>query len=98
MPALDKLETELGGNSFLVLPLNIDNAGIERGRSFYEEIDVRSLSLFWAEPLRVQLAFAFVGLPTTLLIDREGRELGRLQGPADWTSRAAVDQLMKIAG
>ena len=98
MPALDRLEAHLGGRGFMVLPLNIDEAGIERGRSFYNEIDARRLSLYWAEPLRVQLAFAFVGLPTTLLIDHAGRELSRLQGQADWTSRAAVDQLMKISG
>lgn len=96
MPALDRLEADIGGKGFMVLPLNIDDAGIERGRSFYKEIDVRRLSLYWAEPLRVQLAFAFVGLPTTLLIDREGRELGRLQGPADWDSKVTIQQLLTI--
>jgi len=51
------------------------------------------LSLFWAESLRVQLALAFVGLPTTLLIDRESREIGRLQGPFDWDSDDAATQI-----
>lgn len=98
MPALDRLEQGLGGASFMVLPLNIDEGGITRGRSFYDEIGIQSLPLFWAEPLRVQLALAFIGLPTTLLIDRDGQELGRLRGPFDWTARSAVNQLSKIIG
>lgn len=96
MPALDQLEEALGGDRFMVLPLNIDEGGITRGREFYNEVGIRHLPLFWAEPLRVQLAFAFIGLPTTLLVDNRGNEIGRLQGPFDWNGRGAVDQLQAI--
>ncbi len=96
MPALDALQAMLGGPDFMVLPLCIDEAGIGRGRAFYDEIGIRSLPLFWAEPLRVQSALAFVGLPTTLLVDRQSREIGRLQGPFDWASPAAVTQLRGV--
>lgn len=96
MPALDRLEDELGGASFMVLPLNIDEDGLTRGRRLYDEIGIQSLPLFWAEPLRVQLAFAFIGLPTSLLIDRQGQEIGRLQGPAVWDSQNAIQQLISI--
>lgn len=98
MPALDRLQARLGGDRFMVLPLNIDEPGIEPGRRFYDEIGIRNLPHFWADPLRVQLAFAFVGLPTTLLVDPGGREIGRLQGPFEWDARAAVDQLSAIVG
>lgn len=93
MPMLDRLQARIGGADFLVLPLCIDDAGIGRGRRFYNEIGIANLPLYWAESLRVQLAFAFVGLPTTLLIDRKTREIGRLQGPFDWDSGDSVAQI-----
>ncbi|MBN8632030.1 MAG: TlpA family protein disulfide reductase, partial [Rhodobacterales bacterium] len=94
MPTLDRLQSRLGGADFAVLPLCIDDAGIGRGRRFYDEIGIVDLPLYWAEALRVQLALAFIGLPTTLLIDRQTREIGRLQGPYAWDSEDAVDQIV----
>lgn len=96
MPMLDRLERRLGGADFAVLPLCIDAGGIGRGRRFYDEIGLTDLPLYWAEPLRVQLALAFVGLPTTLLVDRQGREIGRLQGPFDWHGEDAVNQITSV--
>ncbi|MGQ0563858.1 MAG: TlpA family protein disulfide reductase [Gemmobacter sp.] len=94
MPTLDRLEARLGGADFAVLPLCVDAPGIGQGRQFYDEIGLVNLPLYWAEPLRVQLALAFIGLPTTLLIDRQTREIGRLQGPFEWDSESAVKQLV----
>ena len=93
MPMLDRLQARIGGADFQVLALCIDDAGIDRGRRFFDEIGITNLSLFWAESLRVQMAFAFVGLPTTLLIDRESREIGRLQGPFDWDNEDTTTQM-----
>ena len=94
MPTLDRLQSRLGGADFAVLPLCIDDAGIGRGQRFYDEIGIVDLPLYWAEALRVQLALAFIGLPTTLLIDRQTREIGRLQGPFAWDSEDAVAQIV----
>ena len=96
MPTLDRLEARLGRPNFMVLPLCIDDAGIDRGRRFYDEIGLANLPLYWAEALRVQLAVAFIGLPTTLLIDRKSREIGRLQGPFAWDSEDAVSQIRGV--
>jgi thiol-disulfide isomerase/thioredoxin len=96
MPTLDRLEKRLGGADFGVLPLCIDEAGIGRGRQFYDEIGLVNLPLYWAESLRAQFALAFIGLPTTLLIDRQTREIGRLQGPFAWDSDDAVAQITAV--
>ena len=50
MPMLERLEKRLGGADFTVLPLCIDDAGISRGRQFYDEIGLDALPLYWAEP------------------------------------------------
>jgi hypothetical protein len=96
MPELEALAADLGGADFMVLPLCVDDAGIARGRQFFDDIGIRNLDLYWAEPLRVQLAFGFVGLPTTLLIDRSTREIGRLQGPFDWNSADSKNQFLQL--
>lgn len=96
MPTLDRLQAQLGGEDFHVLPLSIDRAGLDPVRRFYEEIGIRHLGLYLAEDLRAMLALAAYGLPTTLLIDRDGREIGRRIGPAEWDSPEAVAQFESI--
>jgi thiol-disulfide isomerase/thioredoxin len=90
MPTLDALEARLGGADFHVLPLSIDRAGLGPVRRFYEEIGIEHLAMYLAEDIRAMAALAVAGLPTTILIDRQGRELGRLSGPADWNSAENV--------
>jgi hypothetical protein len=90
MPTLDALQARLGGDAFHVLPLSIDRAGLRPVRRFYEEIGIRHLGMYLAEDIRAMFAFAVIGLPTTILIDGQGRELGRLAGPAVWDSARNV--------
>lgn len=84
MPTLDALEAELGGPGFEVVPLSVDRAGPEVVRKFYAEIGIEHLGLYIDASMRASFDLQAPGLPTTLLIDSEGRELGRLVGPAEW--------------
>ncbi|MBO6720114.1 MAG: redoxin family protein [Rhizobiaceae bacterium] len=84
MPTLDALEAELGGAAFEVVPLSVDRAGPEVVRKFYTEIGIEHLGLYIDASMRTSFDLQAPGLPTTLLIDSEGRELGRLVGPAEW--------------
>lgn len=96
MPTLDALQGRLGGPEFHVLPLSIDRAGIEPVRQFYDEIGIRHLGLYLGEDLRVMMGFGVIGLPTTVLIDREGQEIARLSGPAEWDSPEAIAQFETV--
>ncbi|MDO8986443.1 TlpA disulfide reductase family protein [Cypionkella sp.] len=96
MPALDALQRKLGGPDFAVVPISTDRGGIEAVRNFYDDIGIRDLGLYWGEDVRVQLAFAAFGLPTTLLIDRKGQELARVSGPAKWDKPAAIKQIKAV--
>lgn len=90
MPTLDRLQAELGGPDFAVVALSIDRAGAKAVHEFYEEIGIRHLGLYVDSSGKASRDVGVVGLPTTLLVDREGRELGRLIGPAEWDSPEAV--------
>jgi thiol-disulfide isomerase/thioredoxin len=89
MPALDKLQAALGGANFEVVAINIDRGGPDKARDFLKEIGVNKLALYTDPSGKLFSTIRAVGMPTTLLIDREGREIGRLVGPADWASPEA---------
>ena len=88
MPALDSLEADLGGEDFQVVPINLDN--VERGKAFYDEIGLEHLGFFADESnavfSEVKKRGLALGLPTTILVDGDGCEVGVLQGPAEWHS------------
>ena len=89
MPALDKLETELGGDAFEVVAVNIDKNGPEKAKAFLQETGATHLALYTDPSGKLFAALKAVGMPTTLIIDRNGKEIARLVGPADWGSPEA---------
>ncbi len=84
MPALDRLQKALGSDKFEVVALSIDRGGVDASRKFLDSIKVESLKLYVDATARAGGALKAVGLPTTLLVDGQGREIGRYIGPAAW--------------
>ena len=96
MSTLDRLQAALGGKDFDVVAINIDRGGGDKPKSFLAETGATHLQLYTDPPGKLFGTLKAVGMPTTLLLDREGREIGRLVGPADWDSPEAV-ALIKAA-
>lgn len=90
MPSLDRLQSRLGGPDFEVAALSIDRAGIDVVRRFYAEAGIRNLAIYIDSSGKASRELGATGLPSTLLIDREGRELGRLAGPSEWDAAGTV--------
>lgn len=90
MPTLDRLQAALGGSDFVVIALSIDRAGPAAVRRFYDEIGIRHLALHVDSSGKAARDLGIVGLPTTILVDRDGREFGRLVGPAEWDSQEMI--------
>lgn len=81
MPALDRLQQTLGSPDFEVVALSIDSGGLDVVRRFYDEIGIRALAPYVDPSMRAGAALRIVGVPTTLLLDREGAERWRKTGP-----------------
>lgn len=96
MPTLDRLQGALGGNDFEVVALSIDRGGLDTIRKFFGEIGVTHLATYVDTTGKAFRALAIVGLPTTVLIDRDGREVGRLVGPADWDTPDTIAFLRRL--
>jgi len=93
MPTLDALQAELGSNRFEVVALSIDKAGSPVVRRFYDEIGITSLKMYVDKTMLSMTALRTIGLPTTILIDAQGQELGRLVGAAEWDDPEMVSFL-----
>lgn len=89
MPDLGKLQTALSGPDFEVVALSLDRKGLEASKAFLQETGVTNLSLYIEPEAKSLAALQALGLPATILIDRNGKEAGRLLGPADWASPEA---------
>lgn len=98
MPSLDRLQAKLGPSQLLVLPLSIDLQGLPIVRKFYDELGLASLGTYLDQSGAAAAKVNAVGVPTTLLIDREGREIGRKIGPAEWDSAETIALLHEHFG
>ena len=94
MPALDALERKLGGPDFQVVAVNIDTRDPEKPKTFLKEIGIGKLA-YYADPSakafqELKAIGRAFGMPTTLLVDPKGCEIGTIAGPAEWASDDAV--------
>jgi thiol-disulfide isomerase/thioredoxin len=89
MPALQRLQAALGSDKFEVVALAVDKSGLEGAKKFLAENKITGLKLFADPTARESLKLKVIGMPTSILIDAQGREVGRLIGPAEWDSADA---------
>lgn len=95
MPSLDRLQAKLGGDTFAILPISLDWSGPEKPRKFLEGEKLANLPLFLDSSKTAMKTFNAPGLPLSVLIDREGREIARLAGAAEWDSSDAEAVITK---
>lgn len=96
MPALNRLQEQLGSDKFEVVALSLDRQGAAASQKFLDEVDAKALKLYVDATAKQGVALKIVGMPTTILINAEGLEVGRLAGPAEWDSDEAK-QLISAA-
>lgn len=96
MPALDRLNKELKSDDFEVVALSIDRGGLKPPKKFLEKIGIESLALYNDKSSKSATKLKAFGMPTTLLISKDGKEIGRLTGPAEW-DHADAKALIKDA-
>lgn len=90
MPALDRLAARLKGPGFSLIALNEDREGAAKAAPFLARLGLKNLAPYVDDRGRVQRALGVASLPTTIIIDGRGREVGRLVGPAEWDAPEAV--------
>ena len=96
MPSLDRLQAKFPQDKFLVLPLSIDGPTRPKVAPFYKDQKLTNLGIYFDKGRKAMQGLDVSLLPTSILVDPMGRELGRLEGDADWDMPEGV-ALMKAA-
>tara|TARA_R110000765_G_scaffold10984_11_gene34733 strand:+ start:6465 stop:7037 length:573 start_codon:yes stop_codon:yes gene_type:complete len=98
MPMLSALQTEFGGDDFEVLTLAAGRNSPEGIKKFFDEINVENLPRHQDPKQAVASQMGIFGLPITVIIDPEGREVARLRGDAEWDSDSAKAIIAELTG
>ena len=100
MPALDDLQTKLGGKDFEVVAINIDTRDPEKPKNFLKDANLTRLGFFSDQKAKVFQDLKNIGkalgMPTSVLVDGQGCEIANIAGPAEWASDDAI-KLVKAA-
>jgi thiol-disulfide isomerase/thioredoxin len=100
MPALDSLQTKLGGKDFEVVAINIDTRDPDKPKNFLKDANLTRLGYFSDQKAKVFQDLKNIGkalgMPTSVLVDGQGCEIANIAGPAEWASEDAI-KLIKAA-
>jgi len=98
MPALNRLAVLLANKNIKIVPISIDVSGVLSVRFFYQRLGLSDLSVYADPSKNVMDALRITGIPTTVLVGLDGREIGRMVGPAQWDAPESVKRITEIAG
>jgi thiol-disulfide isomerase/thioredoxin len=94
MPALESLQTKLGGPDFEVVAVNIDTRDPEKPKNFLKDAKLTRLGYFSDQKAKVfqdlKAIGRALGMPTSVLVDGAGCEIATIAGPAEWASDDAI--------
>jgi thiol-disulfide isomerase/thioredoxin len=96
MPSLDRLQARFQDRGVVVLALSVDRAGPVRVQAFLDEVGVRNLRVYRDPTAAATRILKVPGLPATILVDKEGREAGRVLGTARWDGPQAVEAVQRL--
>lgn len=97
MPSIDRLAGELNGDDIHVMAVSTDRGDITRIKKFFDEIEIEHLGIYRDKKSELAREAGAFGLPMTIILDREGREIARLLGEAEWDSTEAKAIVRRLA-
>jgi len=98
MPTLNILQRMLGGEDFQVLTISQDREGLAVAAPFFEKNEWKELELYVDPGMKFTKDTPLRGLPTTLIINAEGQEIGRLEGVTEWNAPEVIGELKEKLG
>ena len=97
MPSLSELQSQFDERDMIVLAVAVGRNPIPSVERFLDEIEVHNLAVLYDPKQSFSASMGVLGLPTTILLDRSGKEVARLTGDADWGSESALSIISAIA-
>jgi thiol-disulfide isomerase/thioredoxin len=98
MPSLDALQQLAGPENLLVLALAQDRQGDSKVPAFYQRYGIKNLGVYVDPTGQTMFTLKLRGLPTSILLDHQGQEIGRIEGEVDWSSPTTLAFLERLTG
>tara|TARA_B100000902_G_scaffold371214_1_gene397036 strand:+ start:343 stop:852 length:510 start_codon:yes stop_codon:yes gene_type:complete len=93
MPSLDLLQNNEKLESLQIFPINVGQDKIEKAEKFFEDLKIKNLSVYFDKNIFLTKKFALRGIPTSILINKEGEEFARIIGSINFNDNKFIDWL-----
>jgi thioredoxin-related protein len=93
MPSLDNLQKNISLNNLKIFPINISQESLPKAESFYKELNIKNLDIYFDAPITLAKKFSLRGIPTSILFNKEGKEFARIIGPIDFNDKEFINWL-----
>jgi len=95
MPSLDSLQSNKNLNNLQIFPINVGQDNEKKAKNFFEELDIKTLNIYFDTTITLAKKFQLRGIPTTILINKDGYEFARIIGSIDFESQKFIQWLSK---
>ena len=95
MPSLDLLQANKELNNLKIFPINVGQDNIEKALIFFEDLEINNLKLYFDSPITLAKKFGLRGIPTSILIDKDGLEFARIIGSINFEDKKFITWLSK---
>ena len=93
MPSLDNLQKNISLNNLKIFPINISQESLPKAESFFKELNIKNLDIYFDSPITLAKKFSLRGIPTSILFNKEGKEFARIIGPIDFNDEEFINWL-----
>ena len=95
MPSLDSLQSNKNLNNLQIFPINVGQDNEKKAKDFFEQLDIQNLNIYFDTTITLAKKFQLRGIPTTILISKDGYEFARIIGSIDFESQKFIKWLSK---
>jgi thioredoxin-related protein len=93
MPSLDNLQANISLNNLKIFSINISQESLPKAESFFKELNIKNLDIYFDAPITLAKKFSLRGIPTSILFNKEGKEFARIIGPIDFNDKEFINWL-----
>ena len=93
MPSLDLLKSNKGLNNLKIFPVNVGQDNVKKAKEFFDDLNIKNLNLYFDENINLTKKFALRGIPTSILLNKNGKEFARVIGSLDFNEENFIEWL-----
>ena len=93
MPSLDVLQSDIRFNNLKIFPINIGQEDSLKSVSFFKELKIENLNIYFDPTINLAKKFSLRGVPTTIFFNKEGKEFARIIGSIDFSDEKFIEWL-----